>query len=412
MESPENRIKIKNERLHVPNEPVIPLIEGDGIGPDVVKAAITVLDSSVKQAYNGGRKIFWKEYLAGDSSRKTYGKWLPEETINAIEYYKIALKGPLTTPVGGGYRSLNVTLRQRLDLYACVRPVEYIPGVPSRLMNPEELNVVIFRENTEDVYAGIEYDARTSKANKVIAFLRDEMGEKIRIDSSIGIKPISEFATKRITRAAINYAIKHNRKSVTIVHKGNIMKYTEGGFRKWGYEVAENEFRDCVVTESEIKERKNSIDGNLENKLVIKDRIADNMMQQIILRTREYDVLVLPNLTGDYISDLAAALVGGLGIAPGANINYETGKALFEPTHGTAPKYANQDIANPTSTILSGVMLLDYIGWNEASSLVKKGVIECIKENFVTNDFARQMPGVNPVKTSEFAKKIVSKIET
>ncbi|MCW3975465.1 MAG: isocitrate dehydrogenase (NADP(+)) [Candidatus Bathyarchaeota archaeon] len=412
IESPENRIKIKNERLQVPNEPVIPLIKGDGIGPDVVKAAITVLDSSVKQAYNGGRKIFWKEYLAGDSSKKAHGKWLPEETINAIEYYKIALKGPLTTPVGEGYRSLNVTLRQRLDLYACVRPVEYIPGVPSRLMNPEELNVVIFRENTEDVYAGIEYDACTSKANKVIAFLRDEMGEKIRIDSSIGIKPISEFATKRITRAAINYAIKHNRKSVTIVHKGNIMKYTEGGFRKWGYEVAENEFRDCIVTESEIKERTNSIDGNLENKLVIKDRIADNMMQQIILRTREYDVLVLPNLTGDYISDLAAALVGGLGIAPGANINYETGKALFEPTHGTAPKYANQDIANPTSAILSGVMLLDYIGWNEASSLVKKGVTECIKENFVTNDFARQMPGVNPVKTSEFAKKIVSKIET
>ncbi len=408
----ENIIKIENELLQVPNEPVIPLIMGDGIGPDIIKAAITVLDSSVNQAYNGRRNIYWKEYLAGESSKKTYGKYLPEETINAIEHYKIALKGPLTTPVGEGHRSLNVTLRQRLDLYACVRPVEYIPGVPSRLRNPEELNVVIFRENTEDVYAGIEYDACTPKANKVISFLKDEMGEKIRKDSSIGIKPISEFATKRIARAAINYAIKNNRKNITIVHKGNIMKYTEGGFRKWAYEVADNEFRDYLMTESEIGEKTNSIGKNLKGKLVIKDRIADNMMQQMILRTREYDVLVLPNLNGDYISDLAAALVGGLGIAPGANINYETGKALFEPTHGTAPKYANQDIANPTSAILSGVMLLDYIGWNEASSLAKKGVIECIKEKFVTNDFARQMPGVNPVKTSEFAKKIVSKILT
>jgi isocitrate dehydrogenase len=412
IEGPENRIKIENERLHVPNKPVIPLIKGDGIGPDVIKAAITVLDSSVKQAYDGRRIIYWKEYLAGESSKKTYSEYLPEETINAIEHYKIALKGPLTTPVGEGHRSLNVTLRQRLDLYACVRPVEYIPGVPSRLRNPEELNVIIFRENTEDVYAGIEYDACTPEANKVISFLKDEMGEKIRKDSSIGIKPISEFATKRIARAAINYAIKNNRKSVTIVHKGNIMKYTEGGFRKWAYEVAKNEFRDYFMTESEIREKTNSVGKKINRKLVIKDRIADNMMQQLILRTKEYDVLVLPNLNGDYISDLAAALVGGLGIAPGANINYETGKALFEPTHGTAPKYANQDIANPTSTILSGVMLLDYIGWNEASSLAKKGVTECIKEKFVTNDFARQMPGVNPVKTSEFAKKIVAKIET
>jgi isocitrate dehydrogenase len=412
IEASGNRIKIKNEQLQVPNEPIIPLIKGDGIGPDVVNAAIKVLDSSIKKAYDGRRKIHWKDYFAGESSKKTYDEWLPEETIRAIEYYKIALKGPLTTPVGEGHRSLNVTLRQRLDLYACVRPVKYIPGVPSRLRNPEELNVVIFRENTEDVYAGIEYDACTSKANKVINFLREEMGEEVRIDSSIGIKPISEFATKRIARAAINYAIKNNRKSITIVHKGNIMKFTEGGFRKWAYEVAENEFRNYLVTESEISEKTNAIGKNSKGKLVIKDRIADNMMQQIVLRTKDYDVLVLPNLNGDYMSDLAAALVGGLGIAPGANINYETGKALFEPTHGTAPKYANQDVANPTSTILSGVMLLDYIGWREASFLAEKGIAECIKERIVTNDFARQMPSVEPVKTSEFADKIVEIIET
>lgn len=412
IEASGDRIKIKNEQLLVPNEPIIPLIKGDGIGPDVVRATIKVLNSSIKKAYDGKRKINWKDYFAGEISKKTYGEWLPEETVNAIEYYKIALKGPLTTPVGEGHRSLNVTLRQRLDLYACVRPVKYIPGVPSRLRNPEELNVVIFRENTEDVYAGIEYDACTSKANKVINFLREEMGEEIRIDSSIGIKPISEFATKRIARAAINYAIKNNRNSITIVHKGNIMKYTEGRFRKWVYEVAKNEFRNYLVTESEVSEKINAIGKNSKGKLVIKDRIADNMMQQIVLRTKDYDVLVLPNLNGDYMSDLAAALVGGLGIAPGANINYETGKALFEPTHGTAPKYANQDVANPTSTILSGVMLLDYIGWREASFLAEKGIAECIKERIVTNDFARQMPNVEPVKTSEFADKIVEIIET
>ncbi len=404
-------IKFINNGLQVPNNPIVPLIKGDGIGPDVVEAAIKVLDSSVDKSYNGKRMICWREFFAGESSKKKFDEWLPKETIKAIKDYKVALKGPLTTPIGKGYRSINVALRQILDLYACVRPVKYISGVPTRLKNPDELDVTIFRENTEDVYAGIEYDAKTPEAKKVINFLTKEMGANIRIDSSIGIKPMSEFATKRITRAAINYAIKNDRKSLTIVHKGNIMKFTEGGFRKWGYNVAENEFRDFIITESEMKEKINSVDITLEKKLIIKDRIADNMMQQLVLSTKEYDVLVLPNLNGDYISDLAAALVGGLGIAPGANINYETGLALFEPTHGTAPKYAGQDIANPTSTILSGAMLLEYIGWDLAATTIKRGLAKCIKEQIVTNDFARQMPNVKPVKTSVFANNIIEKMQ-
>ncbi len=404
-------IKFINNGLQVPNNPIVPLIKGDGIGPDVVEAAIKVIDSSVDKSYNGKRMICWREFFAGESSKKKFDEWLPKETIKAIKDYKVALKGPLTTPIGKGYRSINVALRQILDLYACVRPVKYISGVPTRLKNPDELDVTIFRENTEDVYAGIEYDAKTPEAKKVINFLTKEMGANIRIDSSIGIKPMSEFATKRITRAAINYAIKNDRKSLTIVHKGNIMKFTEGGFRKWGYNVAENEFRDFIITESEMKEKINSVDITLEKKLIIKDRIADNMMQQLVLRTKEYDVLVLPNLNGDYISDLAAALVGGLGIAPGANINYETGLALFEPTHGTAPKYAGQDIANPTSTILSGAMLLEYIGWDLAATTIKRGLAKCIKEQIVTNDFARQMPNVKPVKTSVFANNIIEKMQ-
>ena len=402
-------IKISHGKLVVPNEPIIPLIKGDGIGPDVINAAIEVLDSAIQKAYDGKRKIQWTEFYAGENAKRECGEWLPKETIEAIERYLVALKGPLTTPIGEGYRSLNVTLRQELDLYACVRPVKYILGVPSRLKKPEELDIVIFRENTEDVYAGIEYDANTPEAGRVRNFLNKEMGEKIRPDSSIGIKPISEFATKRIARAAINYAINNNRRSITIVHKGNIMKYTEGAFRKWSYEVAENEFQDSTITEHEFYSKESS-NESLSKKLLIKDRIADNMMQQLILRTKEYDVLVLPNLNGDYISDLAAALAGGLGMAPGANINYETGGALFEPTHGTAPKYANKDVVNPTSAILSGIMMLNYLNWKEAANLAKKGVIECINEEKVTYDLARQMPNITPIKTSEFAKQIVKKI--
>lgn len=405
----EHMIKISHGKLVVPNEPIIPLIKGDGIGPDVINAAIEVLDSAIQKAYDGKRKIQWTEFYAGENAKRECGEWLPKETIEAIERYLVALKGPLTTPIGEGYRSLNVTLRQELDLYACVRPVKYILGVPSRLKKPEELDIVIFRENTEDVYAGIEYDANTPEAGRVRNFLNKEMGEKIRPDSSIGIKPISEFATKRIARAAINYAINNNRRSITIVHKGNIMKYTEGAFRKWSYEVAENEFQDSTITEHEFYSKESS-NESLSKKLLIKDRIADNMMQQLILRTKEYDVLVLPNLNGDYISDLAAALAGGLGMAPGANINYETGGALFEPTHGTAPKYANKDVVNPTSAILSGIMMLNYLNWKEAANLAKKGVIECINEEKVTYDLARQMPNITPIKTSEFAKQIVKKI--
>jgi len=407
-----DKIVIIDGELTVPAKPIIPFIKGDGIGPDVIEATIKVLNSAIRKAYNDDRKICWKEFLAGEVSKQTQGEWLPEDTIKAIDHYKVAIKGPLTTPIGEGYRSLNVTLRQRLDLYACVRPVKYIPGVPTRLKNPEELDIIIFRENTEDVYVGIEYDTNTPAAKKVIDFLIEEMGEKIRLDSAIGIKPISEYASKRIARAAINYAIENNRNSVTIVHKGNIMKYTEGGFRKWSYEVAENEFRDVTITEDKINTEKKSSNKLSKKKLIIKDRIADNMMQQLILRTKEYDVLVLPNLNGDYISDLAAALAGGLGVAPGANINYEDGTAIFEPTHGTAPKYANQDVVNPTSAILSGAMLLNYIGWNEAASLVEIGVAKCINDKTVTYDLARQLQNVKPVKTSKFANQIVKKIES
>jgi len=410
-ENKEHVITISDGKLVVPNEPIIPLIKGDGIGPDVVNATITVLDKAVQSTYDGERKLHWKEYYAGEKAKKEFNEWLPKETIEAIKNFSVALKGPLTTAVGEGFRSLNVTLRQELDLYACVRPVKYISGVPSRLKNPEGLDVVIFRENTEDVYAGIEYEAGTAEGGKVRDFLNNKMGENIRSDSSIGIKPISEFATKRIARAAINYALENKRRSVTIVHKGNIMKFTEGRFRKWSYEVAENEFRDSIITESEYYSKLDSSKDKQIKKLLIKDRIADNMMQQLILRTKEYDVLVLPNLNGDYISDLAAALAGGLGMAPGANINYETGRALFEPTHGTAPKYANKDVVNPSSTILSGIMMLNYLGWKEAADLVEKGIIECINEKIVTYDLARQMPGIEPVKTSEFAEQIVKRIK-
>ncbi len=397
------KIKVKNGKLVVPDEPIIPFIEGDGIGPDIWRATKLVLDSAVEKAYGGKREIHWKEILAGEKAYRETGKYLPEDTISAIEEYIVAIKGPLTTPVGGGYRSLNVTLRQRLELYACVRPVRWYEGVPSPVKEPWKLDVVIFRENTEDVYAGIEWQALTEEAEKVRKFLHDEMGVVIREGSGIGIKPISDFATKRLMRKAIKYALEEGRKSVTIVHKGNIMKYTEGAFREWCYEVAVEEFRDVVVLESELQ------GGEVpEGKILIKDRIADAMFQQLLLRPAEYDVIITPNLNGDYLSDAAAAQVGGLGIAPGSNIGDFV--ALFEATHGTAPKYAGMDKVNPGSLILSGVMMLKYIGWREAGELIEKAMEQTIKDKIVTYDFARLMDGAKEVKTSEFAQAIVERM--
>jgi isocitrate dehydrogenase len=397
--------------LTVPDKPTIPYIEGDGIGPEVVRAAIRVLDAAVEGAYGTRRRINWVEAYAGEKARREYGEALPDETLKTIQEHVVALKGPLETPVAEGYRSLNVALRQRLDLYACVRPVKYIPSAPSRLKHPEELDLVIFRENTEDVYSGIEFEEGSEEAEKLIEFLRRELRSEVRPDSAIGIKPISEYATKRIVRAAIDYAIKNNRRSVTIVHKGNIMKYTEGGFMKWAYEVANTEFKDRIVVESELKPEGPYRGAAPPGKIIVKDRLADNMFQQLILRTGEYDVLVLPNLNGDYISDLAAAMAGGLGLAPGANINFETGVAVFEPTHGTAPAYANQDKVNPTSAILSGVLMLRHIGWREAADKVEKAVARTISQRRVTYDLARQLEGVQPIGTSKFADAIIENMQ-
>ncbi|MBS7627017.1 isocitrate dehydrogenase (NADP(+)) [Candidatus Bathyarchaeota archaeon] len=397
--------------LSVPDKPNIPYIEGDGIGPEVVRAAIRVLDAAVEGAYGTRRRLNWVEAYAGEKARREYGEALPEETLKTIQEHVVALKGPLETPIAEGYRSLNVALRQRLDLYACVRPVKYIPSAPSRLKHPEELDLVIFRENTEDVYSGIEFEEGSEEARRLIDFLRKELRSEVRPDSAIGIKPISEYATKRIVRAAIDYAIRNNRRSVTIVHKGNIMKYTEGGFMKWAYEVANTEFKDKIVTESELKPEGPYRGVAPPGKIIIRDRLADNMFQQLILRTGEYDVLVLPNLNGDYISDLAAAMAGGLGLAPGANINFETGVAVFEPTHGTAPAYANQDKVNPTSTILSGVLMLRHIGWKEAADKVEKAVARTISQRRVTYDLARQLEGVQPIGTSKFADAIIENMQ-
>ena len=398
------KIRVVNGKHSVPDFPIIPYIEGDGVGPDIMRASMIVWNKAVEVAYRGKKGIVWKEILAGEKALKEKGELLPQETFDAIREYVVAIKGPLTTPVGGGYRSLNVTLRQVLDLYACVRPVSWIKGVPSPVKHPEKLNIVVFRENTEDVYAGIEWPRGTEEALKVIDFLERELGVKIRRDSGIGIKPISEFATKRLVRKAIRYALENGRKSVTIVHKGNIMKYTEGAFRDWAYELAREEFPDVTVTEEEVKAGKSA-----EGKVVIKDRIADNMLQQLLTRPNEYDVIALPNLNGDYLSDAAAAQVGGLGMAPGANIGDFT--ALFEATHGTAPKYAGLDKVNPSSLILSGVMLLEYIGFNEAADLIKKAIEKTILEKKVTYDLARQLGDVEPIKTSEFGKAIAENIE-
>ena len=400
------KITIQDGKLNVPVKPIIPFIEGDGTGPDIWRAAQYVFDKAVEKAYGGKRKIVWMEVYAGEKSNVVYGPntWLPDETLEAIKEYLIAIKGPMTTPVGGGIRSINVALRQLLDLYVCLRPVQYFPGVPSPVKHPELVNMVIFRENTEDIYAGIEWEAESPEAKKVIDFLMNEMGvKKIRFPntSGIGIKPISREGTERLVRAAINYAIKNNRKSVTLVHKGNIMKFTEGAFRNWGYALATREFRDQVVTWDECQ-------GNVpEGKILIKDAIADNFLQQILTRPAEYDVIATMNLNGDYISDALAAQVGGIGIAPGANINYESGHAIFEATHGTAPKYAGQDKVNPSSVILSGEMMFRYMGWTEAADLIIKGISGAIASKRVTYDFARLMEGATEIKCSEFGKNIV-----
>ncbi|OCC14392.1 Isocitrate dehydrogenase [NADP] [Dissulfuribacter thermophilus] len=402
------KITLNNDGSIVcPDNPIIPFIEGDGIGPDIWRATQMVIDAAVEKAYGGKRKIQWLEIYAGEKAKDKTGEWLPKETLDAIKEYVVAIKGPLTTPVGEGIRSLNVTLRQELDLYACVRPVRYFKGVPSPVKHPEAVDMVIFRENTEDVYAGIEWPQGSDEAKKVIEFLKDTMRANVREDSGIGIKPISIFGTKRLVRKAINYALSNGRKSVTLVHKGNIMKYTEGAFRNWGYELAKEEFADTVITEQDLWEK---FDGNLpEGKIVIKDRIADAMFQQILLRPREYDVLAMPNLNGDYMSDALAAQVGGLGMAPGANIG--DGYALFEATHGTAPKYTGLDKVNPGSLILSGAMMLEYLGWTEARDLVHNALEAAIAKKRVTYDLARQIEGATEVKCSEFASSIVESMD-
>ena len=418
------KITVTNGVLNVPNNPIIPFIEGDGTGPDIWAAASRVLEAAVEKAYKGEKKIVWKEVLAGEKAYKLTGSWLPDETLETIREYIIAIKGPLTTPVGGGIRSLNVALRQELDLFVCLRPVRYFPGVPSPVKRPEDTDMVIFRENTEDIYAGIEYAKGTPEVKKVIDFLQSEMGvRKIRFPetSGIGIKPISEQGTKRLVRAAINYAIEHGRKSVTLVHKGNIMKFTEGAFKNWGYELAEQEFGDKVFTwaqydrivEAEGKETANKAmtEAEAAGKIIVKDVIADIFLQQILTRPREFDVIATMNLNGDYISDALAAQVGGIGIAPGANINYETGHAIFEATHGTAPKYAGLDKVNPSSVILSGVMMFEHLGWNEAAKLIIQAMEKTIAAKIVTYDFARLMEGATEVKCSEFADALIRNMD-
>ncbi|MEW9110227.1 NADP-dependent isocitrate dehydrogenase [Cytobacillus gottheilii] len=414
------KITVSNGVLNVPNNPIVPFIEGDGIGPDIWASASRVLDAAVEKAYNNERKIEWKEVLAGEKAFNQTGEWLPSETLDTINEYLIAIKGPLTTPIGGGIRSLNVALRQELDLFVCLRPVRWFEGVPSPVKRPQDTDMVIFRENTEDIYAGIEYAKGSDEVKKLISFLQDEMGvNKIRFPetSGIGIKPVSEEGTSRLVRAAIEYAIKEGRKSVTLVHKGNIMKFTEGAFKNWGYELAEREYGEKVFTWAEydrIKDEKGAdaankaqADAEAAGKIIVKDSIADIFLQQILTRPSEFDVVATMNLNGDYISDALAAQVGGIGIAPGANINYETGHAIFEATHGTAPKYAGLDKVNPSSVILSGVLLLEHLGWSEAASLILKSVETTIASKVVTYDFARLMDGATEVKCSEFGDELI-----
>lgn len=415
------KITISKGILNVPDHPVIPFIIGDGTGPDIWNASVRVFDAAVEKAYQGKRKIVWKEVLAGEKAFSQTGKWLPDETLDAIREYIVAIKGPLTTPVGGGIRSLNVALRQILDLYVCLRPVKYFKGVPSPVKHPETTNMVIFRENSEDIYAGIEWMQGTPEAARIVDFLIKEMGvKKIRFpeSSSIGIKPVSKEGTERLIRAAIEYSIREKKPSVTLVHKGNIMKFTEGQFKKWGYELAEREFGDHVFTwvqYDKLKESQGEEAAEAAQKaaisagrIIIKDVIADAFLQQILTRPAEYSVIATLNLNGDYISDALAAIVGGIGIAPGANINYMTGHAVFEATHGTAPKYAGKDMVNPGSLILSGMMMLEYMGWKEAADLIVKGLQESILKKRVTYDFERQMEGATKLKCSEFGTEIIS----
>tara|TARA_B100001115_G_scaffold121713_1_gene90959 strand:- start:727 stop:2025 length:1299 start_codon:yes stop_codon:yes gene_type:complete len=418
------KITMDGNNLNVPNKPIIPFIEGDGTGPDIWNASKIVLDAAVKKAYNGEREISWLEVYAGDKSNDVYGEntWLPEETLEKIEEYKIAIKGPLTTPIGGGIRSINVALRQKLDLYVCLRPVKWFQNVPSPVKNPEDVDMVIFRENTEDIYAGIEFLEGTDDAHKMLNFLKTEFPDKyakLRFPNSVGmgIKPISQEGTSRLVRASIKYAIDNNRKSVTLVHKGNIMKFTEGAFKNWGYDIAENEFRDLVYTWRDYDltvENKGQSEADKEydeamksGKIIIKDVIADAFLQQILTRPKEYDVIATMNLNGDYVSDALAAQIGGIGIAPGANINYDTGVAIFEATHGTAPKYANQDKVNPSSVILSGEMMLRYLGWTEAADLILEAINKALEKKQVTYDFHRLMEGASLLKCSEFGQELV-----
>ncbi|GEO27428.1 isocitrate dehydrogenase [NADP] [Alicyclobacillus acidoterrestris] len=413
-------ITLQNGKLNVPLHPIIPFIEGDGTGPDIWRASSRVFDAAVEKSYGGERKIAWYEVYAGEKAFNKFNEWLPEDTLKALTEYIVSIKGPLTTPVGGGIRSLNVALRQELDLYVCQRPVRYFTGVPSPVKQPELVDMVIFRENSEDIYAGVEWQEGTPEVQKVIDFLRNEMGvKKIRFPetSGIGIKPVSREGTERLVRAAIDYALQHGRKSVTLVHKGNIMKFTEGAFKNWGYEVAEREYADKVFTWAQydrIKDEQGSDAANraqaeaeAAGKLIVKDVIADAFLQQILTRPAEYDVIATLNLNGDYISDALAAQVGGIGIAPGANINYVTGHAVFEATHGTAPKYANLDKVNPGSVILSGVMMFEFMGWQEAADMITRALEKTIEQKVVTYDFARLMEGATEVKTSEFADKII-----
>ncbi|WP_347722766.1 NADP-dependent isocitrate dehydrogenase [Lysinibacillus capsici] len=418
-----NKIVVENGVLNVPNNPVIPFIEGDGIGPDIWAAASRVIDAAVEKAYNGEKKIEWLEVLAGEKAFNQTGEWLPQETLDKINEYLIAIKGPLTTPIGGGIRSLNVALRQQLDLYVCLRPVRHFDGVPSPVKRPEDVDMVIFRENTEDIYAGIEFESGSEQAQKIINFLQSEFGvNQIRFPetSGIGVKPVSKEGTERLVRSAIEYAIKHKRPSVTLVHKGNIMKFTEGGFKKWGYELAEKEFAEQTFTwnqydaikaeQGEEAANKAQSDALAAGKILVKDSIADIFLQQILTRPTEFDVVATMNLNGDYISDALAAQVGGIGIAPGANINYVTGHAIFEATHGTAPKYAGLDKVNPSSVLLSGVLMLEHLGWQEAADMITQSVEKTISSKVVTYDFARLMDGATEVKCSEFANELIKNL--
>jgi len=420
------KITVENGKLSVPNNPVIPFIEGDGIGGDIWAATVRVLDAAVEKAYAGEKKIHWMEIFAGEKAFEKTGEWLPDETPQVIKDFIVAIKGPLTTPVGGGMRSLNVALRQILDLYACVRPVKHIPGVPSPVKNPGNLDIVLFRENTEDVYSGIEWESGSDDANEIISWFREKYGKNIRDNSGIGIKPISPFGSKRLVRKAMEYAIDRNRSSVTLMHKGNIMKYTEGAFKDWGFELAQDEYRDQIITEAELWDETRAADGvtpitkegafaelrdgkeagNPGSRIVVKDRIADSMFQQVLIRPSDYDIVCTTNLNGDYLSDAAAAQVGGLGMAPGANIGDYI--ALFEATHGTAPKYTGQDKVNPGSLILSGVMMLEYLGWQESADLLVKAVASTIEQKIVTYDLERQMEGASKVSTSKFGDAIIS----